>query len=395
MRIIHWFPGFLDGGAITNTIIGLANAQADLGHEVLVVSALNRVKDSRSSSIKEKMKCKLLVWKPFRRIYFKSLPVALPPNSLLKSVKQYSPDIFHMHSGILLEHVIIIFFLNCPTVLTPHGSFHPVQLDNSHNMQFLIKLLNRFFYKKIAAFHAFAPEEKEYISKLFPGSIIYSVHQGISPFINLENSIASNRRKFQKRINKEIKILYVGRLEIASKGIDILLEAFYQVVSKTKHRLKLLLVGPEWKKDFIIIENLIRKFDLTNFIQILGPQKGEKIAALLGEADIYIQTSRNEGQSLSVIEALCAGLPAVLSKRVGVYSYPEISSLPYVKFVNPIVKEVGEGLLEVIDNLDIYKKLSTETCIVSREFFSWNKSAIEHIKNYEKIIQFEQLKWKT
>lgn len=98
---------------------------------------------------------------------------------------------------------------------------------------------------------------------------------------------------------------YLGRLH-EEKGVDLLVDAFLESFATQRPNVHLVLIG----KGHLEAE-------LRERVARAGCQRvhftGEIVSAtsLLAGLDIYVQPSRREGRSLSMLEAMAAGLPTV------------------------------------------------------------------------------------
>jgi len=99
----------------------------------------------------------------------------------------------------------------------------------------------------------------------------------------------------------------VSRLDPV-KGVDIALEAFARVRS-TAHWL---VAGSGPQREALIAR--AHALGVSERVHFLGPV--DDVPSLLATADVFLLTSRSEGLGLSVVEALAAGLPCVVT-RVG------------------------------------------------------------------------------
>jgi glycosyltransferase involved in cell wall biosynthesis len=101
-------------------------------------------------------------------------------------------------------------------------------------------------------------------------------------------------------------VLFIGRI-IVDKGIMELIRAISEV-KKVVPGVKVLVAGTGQEK---LMRTEIRKLDLDmNFI-FLGWISGDKKNKLLQEATIMVSPSYNEGQSISILESMMAGLPVI------------------------------------------------------------------------------------
>lgn len=105
--------------------------------------------------------------------------------------------------------------------------------------------------------------------------------------------------------------LYTGRLDVA-KGLDTLLAAWELVTARLpKARLWLAGEGPYRKT----LEELIEARGLFGRVVLAGVF--DTVDELLAAADVFVLPSREEGMSLSLLEAMAAGLPAIASDIPG------------------------------------------------------------------------------
>ncbi|MCW5874838.1 MAG: glycosyltransferase [Anaerolineales bacterium] len=101
-------------------------------------------------------------------------------------------------------------------------------------------------------------------------------------------------------------LLTVGRL-IPEKGYSYLLEAVHQVGDS---QVVLLLVGDGPLRDQL--QNKVHELKIDAQVHFLGMRTN--IPDLLGVADLFVQSSVSEGQSLALLEAMFAGLPVVATR---------------------------------------------------------------------------------
>jgi len=107
-----------------------------------------------------------------------------------------------------------------------------------------------------------------------------------------------------------------------------------------------------------------------------------EMPVLYNAADVYLHTSEYEGFGLPVLEAMACGVPVV---AYGKASIPEVVG-PYGNVIysdsDNCVEQFVEKILQNIDKGVDYKALERS------KNFSWEKTAKETIKVYEKIIGY-------
>jgi L-malate glycosyltransferase len=96
----------------------------------------------------------------------------------------------------------------------------------------------------------------------------------------------------------------VGRLE-RIKGHDVLLRAFKKMAANKLNHLLIVGDGPCREE----IEHQVTKSGLQDRVRLLGHR--DDIPQLLAASDCFVLSSRSEGLSCSIIEAMAAGLPII------------------------------------------------------------------------------------
>ena len=114
-------------------------------------------------------------------------------------------------------------------------------------------------------------------------------------------------------------ILFLARLH-TMKGPDLLLEAFASV-ARERPGLQLVFAGP----DFGMLDTLRRRaarLQLADRVHFSGLVSGSERLWLLANAVCLCQPSRDEGFSLSILEAMACACPVVISDRC---KFPDVA----------------------------------------------------------------------
>lgn len=128
------------------------------------------------------------------------------------------------------------------------------------------------------------------------------------------NGIDLSDFRFHGPVLKPIAIS-VARLS-AEKDFPTLLRAVPRIVSEVPDfRLQIVGNGPERE----LLERLATELNITNFVEFLGERTD--VPQLLSQAGFFVSSSKTEGISLTLLEAMAVGLP-VIATAVG--GNPEI-----------------------------------------------------------------------
>lgn len=385
MRILHWYPNFLGGGAVTNAVLGLVNAQARAGVEISIATG-EASGNALYGPVVDRLhpEIKLIRWSPswtFRRGGFVVRGV---PRNIRKQLIHLKPDIVHIHGEFNPDNLKVSGLFHCPIFLSPHGAFHPVVLNKGNRVlkSCYIRLAKSLLYKNVV-FHALTPMEQVHITRILPNAKVYCVPQG--PGIQIEKFVL-NGDQDHKLSSGSIRFLFVGRLDVYTKGLDILLEAFSRVAQCVEaKKTSLMLVGPDWNKGAVTLEKQAEAVGISKYFSIVGTKIGSDLISIFGQSHIYIHVSRHEGHPLAITEALLLGKPAILTNTIGTISYPEISSLPHIMIVPPNIHSIAGAMADAIRYFDDLQTSARATHPQVQQFFSWDRVANLHLRAYQSL----------
>jgi glycosyltransferase involved in cell wall biosynthesis len=310
------------------------------------------------------------------------LPASLVPQHSIALLRRYKPDILHLHTGFLPEDILARRAVpQTPAVLSPQGAFYPQVLGRK--LRPYVTVLKPVFYSRLAAFHAVSPAEAEMIRRLFRRQEIYVVPNGLSPDFRVPPTTDSARDDTPRRA---IKLICVGRLDMRTKGLDILLHSFARAATQSPRPLELVFVGPASGSDYPAVVAIINQLGIADRVSFTGMTDREGVLRHLQTADIYVQTSRWDACSQASIEAIALELPCILSSCTGVSSYPNIASVQHIHVVEPRIAPVTAAILEVASSLQAERENARKFGPVSREFFSWERAADQHERVYSRLM---------
>ncbi len=147
------------------------------------------------------------------------------------------------------------------------------------------------------------------------------------------------------------KLLFVGRLDIKSKGIDILLRIVSIVLSEFNNW-ELIIVGDGERKK---IKTMIAKMGLDKQVKMVGEIKNTSKYYI--SSSILLSTSRWEGFGLVITEAMECGLPVVAFDNLGP---SEIITNGKDGFLIPRYneQEFAEKLILLMENINLRETMS-------------------------------------
>ena len=181
--------------------------------------------------------------------------------------------------------------------------------------------------------------------------------------------------------------VYIGRLAIDHKGLDLLVEG-YALLHKTQggNLPPLVLAGPDFRGGKKRIEQLARSLDITDSIIFKGPVFGEDKWSLLSQARLFVHTSRWEGMPFAVLEGLALGRPVLVTPQTNLASYVEDYRAGWVVEGTP--ETIAGGLRTVLEAppKDL-NAVGDRARSLARDNFSWPSVAHQMAEIYNEIAR--------
>lgn len=175
---------------------------------------------------------------------------------------------------------------------------------------------------------------------------------------------------------EERHILFLGRIDILQKGLDVLLKSYSEISKKFPYPLVIAGNGPEHEQDKL--KRLVEKLGLSEKVECVGRIEGEEKLKLLDHAVCTVMPSRTEGFPLVALEAMACGSPLVISDIPGLEWVPKNCSITARKLDS---ESFSEALAEVLQNGPLRNSLS-KAAKEEVKAFSWDDIAAM----YEKVI---------
>jgi glycosyltransferase involved in cell wall biosynthesis len=235
-----------------------------------------------------------------------------------------------------------------PYIIAPMGMLSDVCLRQSH---YSMKRAYSWIYDRrtvegAARLHLANPDEQK---SLRIGWFRYPKHFFAYNGTNIGNASALKgifRSRFPELRNRRLMV-FMGRLH-PIKGLDLQFQALKLLVKKYPD-LTWVLIGPddgEWQR----LRRLVSKAGLDSHVKWIGSLTGEERFSGLTDADVVVQTSLYECQSMTVNEALAIGAPVVVTDSVN-YSEVQSAGAGFVVKRDPL--ELARAIASILESPDL------------------------------------------
>lgn len=288
------------------------------------------------------------------------------------------PDLIVFHEVYRFEFIKMYKSLQhaqIPYIIVPHGCLS----KQAQKRKFLKKAVANFlffgpFVSSCAALQYLSENEKN--MSIVKRHCSFTSGNGIQLPIEQKNG-------FEK---DHIQFLYIGRLEIKTKGLDLLLAAVTQCQNLMREsNATLLIYGPNYHNEHKVLRNTIKTLGISDIVHINGAITLEQKKYILLSSDCFIQASRTEGLPMGPIEAMSYGLPCIVTRGVGLGDLIE-------QYNGGLQCEISShGLSQAIQyfikNPDQWNLMSTAARKLAKRYFDKNTIAKQAVEQYRQIIR--------
>jgi glycosyltransferase involved in cell wall biosynthesis len=328
-----------DAGGVSSHILSLSRELIKFGHQVRIVWHTPDELDQLSLPLHSKD------------------PVSLFLSSfgLLKLLKEFSPDVVHVHSRMPFLAVLPwVKTLKIPVVYTAHGNYSP------HRLSKLISFANVVI--------ALCESHQVYVAKELDVDLrkIRVIGNGVDT--------EKFKPKYIEKANSEIVIGLVGRL-VSAKGFSFFLKVFSYLPIQTK----LVIVGDGELRE--VLEEDARNLNVSSRVTFMG--KRDDVEDVYPTFDIFCLPSIKEVYPLVLLEAMSSGLACVASD-VGCVS--EMGKNSIIVLPKSDLNLWVKALLRLIDDSDGRQSLA-KRALERSKLFSWENVARSIEKIYMEVIK--------
>ena len=214
------------------------------------------------------------------------------------------PDIVVFHAIYYPQYINLykqLKIAGIPYIVVPHGSLTKEAQKQKRYKKIPANLLlfNGYVNNAIA------------IQFLIEGEMKKS--RKVKKYIIAGNGIELSKEKKEfKEGNDEFKFVYIGRYDMYTKGLDLLLAAIKMIKNDAiKNNMKFILYGTDYRGGEEQVKELITNYELEDIVKINGPVWEKEKEKALCDADVFLHVSRTEGQPIGLMEAIDCGVPCI------------------------------------------------------------------------------------
>lgn len=289
------------------------------------------------------------------------------PEGLIEAIRATSPDtVFHLHGGFIPVFYSISNILkteNRRFIFTPHGSYNRIAWRKSRMSKMLyFRFFERKMLQRSSIVHVLGKSESEGLNYLLKGLDVQRVPYGFELGESFPISTENNTSNYI--------IGFCGRIDVYTKGLDVLLDAFSRFVEENAEAILWIIGdGPEREA----LEQKALSLGISGKVKFFGSKYGQEKDELLSQLQLFVHPSRNEGLPTAVLEAASFGVPCLVSEATNLGDEIRKANAGVV-ISNTNVKEMLNGLRAAYSAFEAQspEEIKIHSRSMVADFFNWS-----------------------
>lgn len=377
MRILHVIPDLAPetGGPVT-AVLGLAEAQAAMGHKVCIASS-----DYGLSSTPQVEHIEFNLF-PCRSDIWRWAPEL--GRHLEKVIKGF--DVVMVES--LWQYPTLVASRSCrsagvPYVVSPNGMLDVWSMSQkAWKKRPYMALLERNTLLGANAIHLTSEGElnHSYLNKWRVPKAVIPLGLHKSKYTDLPDEEDFFKR-YPELSGKQI-VLFLGRLHY-KKQPEVVIRAFHQACSEIPD-IHLVLAGSGEQAYIQRLQELVKSLGIQNRVLFTGILKGDAVKEAYRAASVFVLPSWQENFGLALVEAMAAECPVVVSDHIDLAA--DITEAEAGLVVSPNSEETARAILSLLPDDKMRRRMGRHGRLLVLERFTWDRSAREFNEVFDDIL---------
>lgn len=342
MKKVLFLINSLEGGGAEKVLTTLTNNLCE-NYDITIMTIYNE--GLYIKQLNDRINYKSIIKKPTlnkKRIMFRLLKYL--PAKLLHKI--FIKDHYDIEVG-FLEGICTKIVSAADNSTKKIGWIHlNLELIKKKNWEFINKNLAKKCYDSLNHIICVSEDVKQsYINRIGSNNEALVIYNPI----DAEDIINKSKSPIVEINNDKFTISAIGRL-VPQKGFDRLIAAIVNLKNEG-YNFRLWIIGEGHLRDSL--QKQITDNSVEEFITLIGFK--ENVYPYLASSDLYICSSRNEGYSLTVAEALVLGIPVISTNCSGPIEL--LDGGKYGKLVENSTDGIYSGIKSVLDNQKLLKDM--------------------------------------
>jgi glycosyltransferase involved in cell wall biosynthesis len=361
-------------GGPVNALVGLAEAQAALGHHVMILA-------SDAGDDKMVPQGVIVHLMPVRGGGWSWSP------AIGRKLAGLMPGIDIVHGHMVWDYPVWAAARQArrhgkPFILRPCGHLDAWSLSQKHLKKKVYLAVMGSVVRTAAAIHFTSDGERNESLAAIGNRETLVIPLGVphEAYTDLPSPDAFTAR-FPTLRSKRI-VLFLGRLH-PKKQPEVAIDAFHRVAALDE-RLHLVLVGPSEAGYQAMLAARSARLGLADRVTFTGLLHGEGVREAYSAAQVFVLPSFQENFGIAIIEAMAASCPVVISDRIDLANDIAAADAGIACAPDPIA--MAAGLQTVIADDALRRRMGENGHALVLRRFTWPPVAAAVVDAYEKMI---------
>lgn len=288
-----------------------------------------------------------------------------------------APDLVVFHELYRPQYLKIYKMLikkNIPYVIVPHGglSKHFQKIKRLKKKVANLLLFGKFF-RRAKAIHCLS--EGELNETAYKNAIKIGANA-----VDLPNNFK------QSFCENGIKLVYIGRLQMYHKGLDLMVNAVKNIQQFMREKgCTLSIYGPDYEGRFDKLKSLIEESGVGDIICLNPPVFGQEKENAILNSDIFVQTSRADTTPTGVLCALSYGLPCILTEGTSMGGFVFEQNAGWACATD--VSAISEAIVKAVEERATLAEKSQNAIAAIKKYYCWESVGKEIIDRYKSLVK--------
>jgi len=285
------------------------------------------------------------------------------------------PDIVVFHSPFGIPQCVRITKMlkndKIPYVIVPHGCFSCFAMEKKWLKKKIARIV---FMDRMVKSSAGI----QYLSKGEMRASVYTADCFVVP-----NGVYASEY-LEKDRKKLLEISFIGRKDIYHKGLDFLIEACMIAKEQLKDKVRVNIYGPEADSKVSSVSQMIDQCGVGDFVHNFPAVFGEDKKKVYANTDVFVLTSRFEGQPVAILESWASGVPTLVTPGANVAAECTENNCGWA--IEADSKAIADKLIYLINNREEIKQYAKNAYLYAQKMYSWENVGKLYHAEYQKIL---------
>lgn len=269
-----------------------------------------------------------------------------------------------------------------PFILRPLGTLGAWSLGyRSWKKRPYLRLVERRHLRDAAALHATSDVEAGALASLGYAGKTRVIPLGVDVLDDLPVPLTSEQSTGPS--TRPVRLLFLSRLHPV-KNLPLLLNAVALLGRSSGPRVDLTVAGegePAYEEE---LRRLVATLDLSDRVRFVGRLEGEAKERAFDGADLFVLPSKHENFGIAAAEALARGVPALLSREVGIAL--EVERAGAGRTAEADASSLASAITSLACDRDRLQAMRRSALELARERYSWARCAHALERLYTEIV---------